>query len=73
MASTGSSLEAEMAGKIPAISPIIMANPEPSIILLKLNTNSKSSSFVKVIAIIQIRKIPINPPIKHKITASNKN
>ena len=73
MASTGSSLEAEIAGKIPAINPIMIASPEPSIILLKLNTNSKSRSFVSVIAIIQTRKIPINPPIKHKITASNKN
>ena len=73
IASTGSNLDAEIAGKIPEINPMAIANPEPNKILLKLNTKSKSSNLVKPIAIIQTKKIPIIPPIKQRITASNKN
>ena len=42
MASTGSNLEAEIAGKIPEIKPIIIDKPEPNKILKELKTNSKS-------------------------------
>ena len=73
MASTGSNLDADIAGKIPAIKPINIANPEPNIILLKLSTNSKSSNLVNPIAINKTNSIPIKPPIKQRITASNKN
>lgn len=73
MASTGSNLEAEIAGKIPDINPIIIDKPEPSKILKELNTNSKSKTLVKIKAIIQTKTIPINPPNIAKITASNKN
>ena len=73
MASTGSNLEAVIAGIIPEINPINAANPEPNNILEALNTNSKSSALESTIAIIQTKNIPTNPPIKDKITASNKN
>ena len=73
MASTGSNLDAEIAGKIPEIKPIIIDKLEPKIILEVLKTNSKSKALVKIIAIIQTNKIPINPPNIPKITASNKN
>ena len=39
MASTGSSLEAEIAGIIPEINPIKAANPEPNSIFAALKTN----------------------------------
>jgi hypothetical protein len=73
MASTGSNLEAEIAGKIPEINPIITDKPEPNRILNELNTNSKSKTLVKTKAINQTKTIPINPPNIAKITASNKN
>ncbi len=73
MASTGSNLEAEIAGIIPAINPIKAAKPEPSNMLDALNTNSKSKVLDKMMAMTQTKNIPINPPIKDKITASNKN
>ena len=73
MASTGSNLEAEMAGKIPEIKPIIIDKLEPNKILKELKTNSKSKTFVKTKAINQTKTIPIKPPNMAKITASNKN
>lgn len=73
MASTGSNLEAEIAGKIPEIKPIIIDKLEPNKILKELNTNSKSKTFVNTKAINQTKIIPINPPNIAKITASNKN
>lgn len=73
MASTGSNLEAEMAGKIPEIKPIIIDKLEPNKILKELKTNSKSKTFVNNKAINQTKTIPINPPNIAKITASNKN
>ena len=73
MASTGSNLEAEIAGKIPEINPISIDKLEPNKILKELNTNSKSNTFVKTKASNQTKTIPINPPNMAKITASNKN
>lgn len=73
MASTGSNLDAEMAGNIPEINPINAANPVPKSIFPKPNINSKSKTLVNTIEIIQTRSSPINPPIIDKITASNKN
>ena len=73
MASTGSNLEAEIAGKIPEIKPMIIDKLEPNKILKELKTNSKSKTFVKTKAINQTKTIPINPPNIAKITASNKN
>ena len=73
MASTGSNLEAEIAGKIPEINPISIDKLEPNRILNELKTNSKSNTFVKIKAINQTKTIPINPPNMAKITASNKN
>lgn len=73
MASTGSNLEAEIAGKIPDINPMMIDKPEPNRILKELNTNSKSKTLVKIKAINQTKTIPINPPNIAKITASNKN
>ena len=73
IASTGSNLDAEIAGKIPEINPINAANPVPKRTFPKPNTNSKSRTLVKIIEIIQTRNSPINPPITDKITASNRN
>ena len=73
MASTGSNLDAEMAGSIPEINPIKAANPVPKSTFPTPKTNSKSKVLVKIIEIIQTKKSPINPPITDKITASNRN
>lgn len=73
IASTGSNLEAEMAGIIPATNPIKAANPEPNNMFDALNTNSKSNVFDNTMAMIQTKNIPINPPINDKMMASNKN
>ena len=73
IASTGSNLEAVMAGKIPEISPIIAAKLVPSNTLLILNTNSKSIALVNTTDIIQTKSSPTAPPITERITASNKN
>ena len=73
MASTGSNLEAEMAGKIPDINPITAANPVPKSMFPIPKTNSKSNTLVKIIEINQTKISPIKPPITDKITASNKN
>ena len=73
MASTGSNLDAEIAGKIPEINPINAANPVPKITFPTPKTNSKSKAFVNIIEIIQTRNNPIKPPITDKITASNRN
>ena len=73
MASTGSNLEAEIAGIIPDINPITPAKPAPNNILLKLKINSKSKIFVISTAIPQTIKSPMMPPMTESITASNKN
>ena len=73
IASTGSNLEAEMAGKIPEINPMIPANPVPSSTLPIPRTNSKSNALVNPKAIPQTNNKPIAPPITDKIIASNKN
>ena len=73
IASTGSNLEAEIAGIIPEINPIKAANPEPINILEALNTNSNSQADDKAKPINQTKNIPTIPPIKERITASNKN
>ena len=73
IASTGSNLDAAIAGRIPDINPIIAANPVPKTILPILKTNSKSTTFVKITEIIQTNKSPIIPPITESIIASNKN
>jgi hypothetical protein len=74
IASTGSSLDAEIAGRIPAISPITAETIVPINILVGDNINSKSP--VNCDARIETentRTNPINPPIIAKIIASNKN
>ena len=73
MASTGSNLDAEMAGNIPEINPINAANPVPKRTFPRLRTKSNSKTLVKIIEIIQTKNSPINPPITDKITASNRN
>ena len=74
MASTGSSLDAEIAGIIPEINPIAADIIVPINMFVGESTNSKSP--VKLDAImdaINTRNKPIRPPIIAKITASNKN
>ena len=66
MASTGSSLEAEIAGNIPDINPIMAANPVPKRIFPIPKTNSKSNTFVKTTEIIQTKNKPIIPDNKAK-------
>ena len=73
IASTGSSLEAVMAGKIPESNPINAARLVPKIMFPVLKTNSKSINLVRIMAIIHTKKNPINPPIMQRIIASNKN
>ena len=73
IASTGSNFEAEIAGKIPEIKPMKAAKPVPRKTLPRPKTNSKSSTLVNTIEIIQTRINPKSPPITDKITASNKN
>ena len=73
IASTGSNLEADIAGTIPAIKPMNAATPEPNNIYYVLNTNSKSRAELKIRAIIQTKNIPTIPPITDSIIASNKN
>ena len=73
IASTGSNFEAEIAGNIPEIKPIIAANPVPRSTFPIPNTKSKSKALVKIIEIIQTKISPIKPPITERITASNKN
>lgn len=73
MASTGSNLEAEIAGTIPEINPITAAKVVPRIIFPKLRKKSKSNAFVNTMEIIQTKNNPIIPPITESITASNKN
>jgi hypothetical protein len=73
IASTGSSLEAVIAGRIPDINPIAAANPVPKTIFVILRTNSKSNTLVKIMAIAQTNNKPMIPPIRERIMASNKN
>ena len=73
MASTGSNLEAEIAGKIPEIKPINAANPVPSKIFPIPKKKSKSKALVKTMDISQTKNKPIIPPITESIIASNKN
>ena len=73
IASTGSSLDAAIAGRIPEIKPINAANPVPRRMLPIPRTNSKSKALVKIKAIIQTKIKPIIPPIKQSIIASNRN
>ena len=49
MASTGSNLEAEMAGSIPEIKPIAAETPVPIIMFLTERTNSKSPAIEEAI------------------------
>ena len=71
IASTGSNLDAAIAGRIPDINPIIAANPVPKTILPILKTNSKSTTFVKITEIIQTNKnlIHFSPDIILKIVS----
>lgn len=73
IASTGSSFEAEIAGNIPDIKPMIAAKLVPKIMLPKLKTKSNSKALVKIIEIIQTNNNPMIPPNTDRIIASNKN
>ena len=74
MASTGSNLDAESAGKTPDINPINVDKENPINIFQKDKTNSKSSTAKEAtIEIIHTNSSPINPPITARIIASNKN
>jgi hypothetical protein len=74
MASTGSNLEAEIAGRIPEISPMIAETTVPINILNGDRTNSKSPVNCDANRdTINTSIRPISPPIIAKITASNRN
>ncbi len=74
IASTGSSLDAEIAGKIPETNPIPAEIAVPINIFHGDNTNSKSPvNDEAIIETIKTRNNPIKPPITASITASNKN
>ena len=66
MASTGSNREAKMAGKIPAISPMMVAKLVPRMMFPKPRTNSKSKTLVKTNAIIQTKSSPTIPRQQRK-------
>lgn len=74
MASTGSSLEAEIAGIIPAIKPITAETAVPMNIFQGERMNSNSPvNWEAPIDANQTRNNPINPPITESITASKRN
>ena len=74
MASTGSNLEAEIAGSIPEIKPIAAETPVPIIMFFVESINSKSPAIQEAIKETKYtRTSPITPPIRARITASNKN
>ena len=74
MASTGSSLDADNAGRIPDINPMMAEITVPMNIFLKERTNSKSPvNCEAMIDTINTNTKPIKPPITAKITASKRN
>ena len=74
MASTGSNLEAETAGSIPEINPIAAETPVPITMFFTESINSKSPAIEEAIRETKNTKTsPITPPIRARITASNKN
>lgn len=74
IASTGSNLDAEIAGITPDINPIKEERPKPKKMFENDSTKEKSSTTVLAIKdTIQTITTPINPPRSDKITASNKN
>lgn len=74
IASTGSNLDAEIAGSIPDIKPIAALIAVPTSIFHGESTNSKSPVNCDAkIETINTKNNPIKPPITAKITASNKN
>ena len=73
IASTGSSLDAEIAGKIPEIKPVTIETVAPNAMLNTLKTKLKSSKSVKSMANSQTEMIPITPPMTDKMIDSNKN
>ena len=73
MASTGSSLDALMAGRIPEMRPIMAAKPVPKRIFPSPKTNSNSNTRDIIMAISQTIIMPIIPPSTERIMDSNKN
>jgi hypothetical protein len=73
IASTGFNLDAEIAGAIPEINPITLEIINPIITLFQLSEMSKSIPPAKEIVSKKISRRPMIPPIKERITASNKN
>ena len=74
IASTGSKLEAFIAGKIPETNPIAAAITVPIIILKGDKTNSKSGVNAEAMRdATNTKSNPIIPPINARIMASNKN
>ena len=67
MASTGSNLEADIAGNIPEINPIIADKPVPRSIFPIPKKKSKSNALVNAMEIIQTNSNPMIPPITDKI------
>lgn len=74
MASTGSNLEAEIAGNIPEIKPIAAEITVPMTIFPIDNTKLNSPVIEDANSETRYTKTrPINPPMIARITASNRN
>lgn len=74
MASTGSNLEADMAGITPDNKPIKVDKENPKNTLNTDNTNSKSSlNWDNTVIVSQTRKRPTIPPTIANMIDSNKN
>lgn len=74
MASTGSSLDAEIAGITPEIKPIKVESEKPINIFQNERTKLKSPvKFEATMAATQTKNNPKTPPITANTIASNKN
>jgi hypothetical protein len=74
MASTGSSLDADIAGITPEINPIKVESEKPKNMFQNERIKLKSPvKFEAIRAVTQTKNKPTTPPITAKTMASNKN
>jgi hypothetical protein len=73
IASTGSSLDAETAGAIPAMSPMREEIKIPKLIFFMLKETSMSKEAPMAIVIRNMMSNPIIPPVMESNIDSNKN
>jgi hypothetical protein len=73
IASTGSSLDAETAGAIPAMSPIREEITMPKLMFFKLNETSISKDAPMAMVIRKMISNPMIPPVMESNIDSNRN